>query len=233
MQIRLSKISSREDPNAPAYVAYDLKQVHKICELLGTQDTVWSKNQLDPLMAMALKGELNLFDSGHTIVITLPDPMKASKLTLGRFFDLTAGLPATTPMTFHGYDKGCGIHCYTESDLWLFPVKDAVKTHVVLNPGPTYDGRASDREDSSERETCGLFMVCEVIGNSPSISVHLTQEEAMGRAVRCALENFYGEGVLESQQDYETAVAGIREELATRGCMVEEDCGIYLVEPSN
>lgn len=36
MQIKLFKISSCDLPHHPAYVAGDLRQINKICELIGT-----------------------------------------------------------------------------------------------------------------------------------------------------------------------------------------------------
>lgn len=33
----------------PAYVARDLRQVQKVCELIGTEDTVWSQEQIDTI----------------------------------------------------------------------------------------------------------------------------------------------------------------------------------------
>lgn len=75
MTIKLAKISSIADPNAAVYVAYNLDQVKKVCELIGTEDTVWSVKQLRVIADRAAKGELNYHDAGHTVTLSLPDPV--------------------------------------------------------------------------------------------------------------------------------------------------------------
>lgn len=74
MIIKLAKISSIADPNAAVYVAYNLSHVQKICELIGTTDTVWSVKQLRVIGERAAKGELNYHDNGHTVTLDIPEP---------------------------------------------------------------------------------------------------------------------------------------------------------------
>jgi len=47
--IEIIRISSCDLPMHPAYVARDLRQVQKVCELIGTEDTVWSQEQIDTI----------------------------------------------------------------------------------------------------------------------------------------------------------------------------------------
>lgn len=72
------------------------------------------------------------------------------KLTLKRFRELTAHVPEDAPITFHGYDKGCGIHVYRPDDIWFYPKEAETPSHVVLNPGDTYDGRSARRGGSDD-----------------------------------------------------------------------------------
>jgi hypothetical protein len=74
MNIKLAKISSSADPNAPAYVAHSLDHVQKVCELIGTRDTVWSVKQLRVIGERAAKGELNYHDNGHTVTLDITEP---------------------------------------------------------------------------------------------------------------------------------------------------------------
>lgn len=77
MVIKLAKISSSADVNAASYVAYNLDHVRKVCELIGTSDTVWSVKQLRVIGDLAAKGELNYHDNGHTVTLVLPEPVVA------------------------------------------------------------------------------------------------------------------------------------------------------------
>ena len=61
--IELIRISSCDLPHHPAYVVKDLRQVRAMCELLDTEDTVWSQEQIATLGRRAAKGEFNM----HTV----------------------------------------------------------------------------------------------------------------------------------------------------------------------
>ena len=74
MVIQLAKILSIADVNAAVYVAYNLNHVQKVCEMIGTTDTVWSGNQLRVIADRAVKGELDYHDNGHTVTLDIPEP---------------------------------------------------------------------------------------------------------------------------------------------------------------
>ncbi len=61
--LAIVRISSVDLPHHPAYVAMDLRQVQKVCELIGTEDTVWSQEQIDTIGRRAAKGEFDM----HTV----------------------------------------------------------------------------------------------------------------------------------------------------------------------
>jgi hypothetical protein len=63
MNIEIIRISSCDLPHHPAFVAKDLRQVQKVCELIGTEDTVWSQEQIDTIGRRAAKGEFDM----HTV----------------------------------------------------------------------------------------------------------------------------------------------------------------------
>ena len=230
MTIKIAKISSIADPNAAVYVAYNLDHVQKICEMIGTRDTVWSVKQLRVIGEKAAKGELNYYDDGHTVTLTIPEPPKpvTTELTLREFHALTGALPWGTPIAFHGYDKGCGIHAYTTSDVWLFPKDGYPKLAVVLSSGPTYDGRASAREDSSDRESAGIFVVCEFMCQRPHVSVHTTEAAALKQAVQCAMDNLRDPDVPELE-----AMAEFESTLTEHDCIREGDYEVHILTPSN
>lgn len=81
MIIKLAKISSIADPNAAVYVAYNLDHVQRICEMIGTSDTVWSVKQLRVIGERAAKGELNYHDNGHTVTLDIPEPAAPTRVT--------------------------------------------------------------------------------------------------------------------------------------------------------
>lgn len=258
MNIRLLRISSIADPQAVVFVANDLRQVQKVCEMLGTEDTVWSSAQIiDELGGRAAKGEFDLHIDHTSVTISPKSPAgepslrqgevgglssayydtpngpefnapPTGKLTLQKFARLTAGLSPDTTITFHGYDKGCGLHAYSVPDLWLFPKDDKDKRLVVLNPGPTYDGRASDREDSSDREVVGIFVVCEIIAQKPCVSVHPTELAARKHAVECATENLLNPG-----DDEKLTRAEIEVMLTDYGRITEGDYEVHILTPTN
>lgn len=72
MRIELLKISSVDLPHHPSYVACDLAQVEKVCELLGTTVTVWSQDQVDILGRMAARGECDMHTFGSRVSIIWP-----------------------------------------------------------------------------------------------------------------------------------------------------------------
>ena len=81
MQIKLARITSNDDPDVPAYVAQDLTQVQKVCDMLSTRDTVWSHAQIARLVERAAKGEFDMCADASTVTITLRegvDPIAAA-----------------------------------------------------------------------------------------------------------------------------------------------------------
>lgn len=152
MIIKLAKISSIADPNAAVYVAYNLDHVQKICEMIGTTDTVWSVKQLRVIGARAAKGELNYYDDGHTVTLDVPEPVEAPKTTV----------------------------------------------------------------------------VCEVICQKPSVSVHHNEAAALKHAVQCAMENLYDE------TDYaDTARVEFESTLTERSRIQEGDYEVHILTPTN
>jgi len=68
--LAIVRISSVDLPHHPAYVAMDLRQVQKVCELIGTEDTVWSQEQIDTIGRRAAKGEFNMHTVGNRTTIS-------------------------------------------------------------------------------------------------------------------------------------------------------------------
>jgi len=68
--LAIVRISSVDLPHHPAYVAMDLRQVQKVCELIGTEDTVWSQEQIDTIGRRAAKGEFNMHTCGNRTTIS-------------------------------------------------------------------------------------------------------------------------------------------------------------------
>jgi hypothetical protein len=68
--IEIIRISSVDLPHHPAYVARDLRQVQKVCKLIGTEDTVWSQEQIDTIGRRAAKGEFNMHTVGNRTTIS-------------------------------------------------------------------------------------------------------------------------------------------------------------------
>jgi len=69
-----------------------------------------------------------------------PQPQPSDKLTVGLFRRLTAGLPDSAVITYHGHDKGCCLLAHRVENVWMYP-KGETPTHVVINPGANYDSR--------------------------------------------------------------------------------------------
>ena len=81
-------------------------------------------------------------------------------------------------------------------------------------------------------EGAGQRIVCEVICQRPSVSVHPTAEAALEHAVQCAIENTYGP-ILTGAEDRATAEASLRETLQQHDCIREGDYEVYLLNPTN
>lgn len=73
MNIEIYKISSVDLPHHPAYVAGDLRQVARICEMIGTTNTVWSQDEIDVLGRGAAAGKFNMYTAGNRITISFKD----------------------------------------------------------------------------------------------------------------------------------------------------------------
>ena len=67
--IEIIRISSCDLPHHPAYVVKDLRQVRAMCELLDTEDTVWSQAQIDSIGRRAAQGEFNMITMCNRVTV--------------------------------------------------------------------------------------------------------------------------------------------------------------------
>jgi hypothetical protein len=82
MNIKLLKISSIADDNAAVWVATNLKDTALVCGVLGTTDTVWSRNHLRPLHKLATNGSgVNMHDDGRVIMISGLENLNSGEVT--------------------------------------------------------------------------------------------------------------------------------------------------------
>lgn len=71
MKIELIQMAFGKEPNEPAFVPVDLSQTRLICDLLGSEDTVWSLHQVCALVdALHKDYDLNLRKFGPKVTIT-------------------------------------------------------------------------------------------------------------------------------------------------------------------
>jgi hypothetical protein len=82
-------------------------------------------------------------------------------------------------------------------------------------------------------EGAGQHIVCEVICQRPSVSLHATEEEALRYAVQCALENLYPVTDETSPSDIEEIKDGFRDTLKEHDCIRDGDYEVYLLTPTN
>ena len=87
-------------------------------------------------------------------------------------------------------------------------------------------------EPATVRGASKQHIVCEVICQHPSVSVHPTAKAALEHAVQCAIENTYGP-ILTGPEDRATAEASLRETLQHHDCIREGDYEVYLLNPNN
>lgn len=86
-------------------------------------------------------------------------------------------------------------------------------------------------EDWFEGE--GQHVVCEVICQIPSVSLHATEEEALEQAVKCAMENLYTAEYPEDREDRDEAEQGFEDELTASDSICEGDYEVHLLLPTN
>ena len=97
-----------------------------------------------------------------------------------------------------------------------------MKLTKLDSDGPSYDSRAA------EREVIGVFVVCEIICQKPSVSIHPTEAAALKHAVQCATENLRDPDVSELD-----ASAEFESTLTDYGRIQEGDYELHILTPTN
>lgn len=154
-RIELHKMSSLASKAAAVYVVSDLDHVKKICELLDTLDTVWTREQIESLVVRATKGEFDMRDCGHTVVITLKEAREESPSvhpshpTIAEFSDFLLSsykgdtlvgvgddiprpLGHLNPETVEFIDLGLALQRYRNEQDALLDLKVSAREHATI-----------------------------------------------------------------------------------------------------
>ena len=74
MHIQLHRLASFSPDLHPAYVAADIQQAVRVAEILGTNSSILTRQDVDRLGSMAAKGDFNMRREFDTVTFLHPDP---------------------------------------------------------------------------------------------------------------------------------------------------------------
>lgn len=74
-------------------------------------------------------------------------------MTVADMKALIKDLPDEAYISFHSYDKGCGLNSYDMNDVWVFPKEPGAEPKaLVMNPGDYYDPRRPGQVSTKKRD---------------------------------------------------------------------------------
>ncbi len=146
-------------------------------------------------------------------------------LTFQRLIEIAADVPLGTKIVFPVVG---GVSPYLDSDVLRFPTDVNGPAFIVLTPGQEFSAPKALRRLGQDRERVGLFVVCEVICQKPSVSVHFTEAAALQHAVQCAMENLRNPDVpeLDARAEFEVT-------LTDYDRITEGDYEVHILTPTN